>query len=131
MQDFPFTALATLVALLVYFFMGLRVGGARGKYKVAAPATAGDPMFERHFRVQMNTLEWLPIFLPALWLFAAYWGDVIAGALGGDWVLGRVIYMITYVADPKTRGLGFAIQGLTTLGLIGGSLWGLALSLLA
>ena len=39
---------------------------------------SGHPDFERAFRIQMNTLEWMPIFLPALWLFAIYIGDAIA-----------------------------------------------------
>ena len=31
----------------------------------------------------MNTLEWMPIFLPSLWLFAIYLSDAFAAALGG------------------------------------------------
>ena len=123
MHGFAHTALVTLLALIIYFVMGVRVARARGKYKVAAPATTGDPQFERHFRVQMNTLEWLPIFLPALWLAAASWGDQIAAEIGAVWVVGRVIYMVTYVADPKTRSAGFLIQALATLTLIGGALF--------
>lgn len=124
MDHFAWTALVTLLALVVYFFMGLSVGRARGRYKVAAPATTGDPVFERYFRVHMNTLEWLPIFLPSLWLFAAYRGDQVAASLGAVWVVGRILYMASYVRDPKSRSAGFAIQGLAALALLIGALVG-------
>jgi len=41
----------------------------------------------------MNTLEWLPVFLPSLWLFAVYVSDAIAGGIGLVWIIGRVFYM--------------------------------------
>jgi glutathione S-transferase len=129
MHGFAHTALVTLLALIIYFVMGVRVARARGKYKVAAPATTGDPQFERHFRVQMNTLEWLPIFLPSLWLFALYWDDRIAALIGVFWVIGRFLYMTSYVRDPKSRGLGFGIQGLAALVLLFGALIGVARAL--
>jgi glutathione S-transferase len=107
---FPFTALVTCLAVLVYFLISFRVGQARGTYSVKAPATAGHPDFERIFRVQMNTLEWMPIFLPALWLFAIYLSDAIAAVLGLVWVVGRILYMTGYVEAANKRGSGFAIQ---------------------
>jgi glutathione S-transferase len=123
--------LVTLLALIVYFAMAMAVGRARAKYKVAAPATTGDPMFERYFRVHMNTLEWLPIFLPSLWLFAFYWGDQVAASLGAVWVVGRVLYMSSYARDPKSRSAGFAIQGLAALALLIGALVGAAQGVIA
>jgi glutathione S-transferase len=114
----PLTSLVTLGAVILFFVMALRVGKARGTYNVPAPATSGDPIFERHFRVQMNTLEWLAMFLPALWLGAVWHSDVVAAGLGLVWIVGRIIYMVAYVADPKTRSLGFVVQMLATLSLI-------------
>ena len=35
---------------------------------IDAPAMTGHPEFERAVRAHANTLEWLPIFLPSLWL---------------------------------------------------------------
>ena len=67
---FHLTALVTCLALMVYFLTAARVSKARATFGIKAPAIAGNPDFERVFRVQMNTLEWLPIFLPVLWLFA-------------------------------------------------------------
>jgi glutathione S-transferase len=129
MQAYTFTALITLIAIATYFYMGLRVGGARGKYNVAAPATTGDPIFERHFRVHMNTLEGMPLFLPSLWLFAGYWGDVLAAAIGAVWIIGRVIYMVTYVADPSKRSVGFLTQFLAFVVLFFGSLAGVVMAI--
>lgn len=131
MQDYAWTALVTLVALIVYFIISMSVGRARYTYKVEAPAVVGHDKFERHFRAQMNTLEWLPIFLPSLWLFAVCWGDQLAAGIGAFWPLGRMLYMIGYVRDPKARGIGFAMQGLSALALLIGALIGVVQTLLA
>ena len=69
------TALVTLLSIAVYFWADLSVGKARGTFQIKAPATTGDPNFERIFRAHQNMLEWMPIFLPALWLFALYLSD--------------------------------------------------------
>jgi uncharacterized membrane protein YecN with MAPEG domain len=66
MMQHRWTALVTLLALLVYLWMGAQVGRARGKCGIDAPAMTGDPLLERAVRVQTNTLEWLPIFLVSL-----------------------------------------------------------------
>ncbi len=130
MHEYAWTTLITLLALIVYLLTGVGVARARGKFKVAAPATTGDPQFERHFRVQMNTLEWLPIFLPSLWLFASFWGDAIAAGVGAFWIIGRLVYMSSYVRDPKSRSPGFGIQGLSALVLLAGALIGVVQTLL-
>ncbi|WP_116811239.1 MAPEG family protein [Steroidobacter cummioxidans] len=120
----PFVAIVTVLALLQFFWLGLQVASARTKYGVAAPATTGHAVFERHFRVQMNTLEQLLMFLPALWIFATYISPLWAAALGVVFILGRAIYAISYVRDPKTRALGFALTALPNLAmLIGIVIW--------
>ena len=48
--------IVTMLALIEFIWLGVRVGGARAKYSVPAPATTGDEMFERHYRVHYNTL---------------------------------------------------------------------------
>jgi glutathione S-transferase len=108
---YHFTALVTCLSLLAYFLISFQVGKARQTYGIKAPAVSGNPDFERIYRVQMNTLEWMPIFLPALWLFAIYVGDAVAAALGVVWIVGRVLYLIGYAKAVNKRGLGFAIQG--------------------
>jgi glutathione S-transferase len=58
----------------------------------------------------MNTLEWMPIFLPSLWLFAIYISDPIAAGLGLVWIAGRILYMTGYSQAANKRGRGFGIQ---------------------
>ncbi|MDH4386917.1 MAG: MAPEG family protein [Caulobacter sp.] len=116
-------AIATLLSLLVYVWMIMRVGGARRRSGINAPAMTGDPDLERHIRVHLNTLEWLPIYLPSLWLFALAWGqDLLAAGLGGVWMLGRILYALGYVKDPGKRELGFMIQMLAVAILLFGAL---------
>jgi glutathione S-transferase len=105
------TALVTCLSILMYFLISFQVGKARTTYGIKAPAISGNPDFERIFRVHMNTLEWMPIFLPALWLFAVYISDAIAAALGIVWIAGRIVFMIGYAKAANKRGPGFAIQG--------------------
>jgi len=114
---YHFTALVTLLAVLVYFYSSILVSRARGKFGVKLPAISGNPDFERVFRAQMNTLEWLPIFLPSLWLFAIYLSDGVAAAIGLVWVIGRILYVLGYAKAVKQRGPGFAIQALATIAL--------------
>jgi uncharacterized membrane protein YecN with MAPEG domain len=122
-MSFPHaTAIVTLLALLAYVWMGVRVGGARRTSGIDAPAMSGDPMLERYLRVQGNTLEWLPIFLGSLWLFAHYWGDLPAAVLGLVWIVGRVLYALGYSADANKRELGFLVQMVATAVLLFGAL---------
>lgn len=122
MQTHALTAIVTLLSLLTYFWISFRVGAARARYGVAAPATTGHPDFERRFRAQQNTLEWLPIFLPSLWLFAIYWSDLAAAVLGLVWIAGRILYALGYAKEAGARGVGFAIQALAALALLVGAL---------
>ena len=109
---YHFTALVTCLAILFYFFTSIRVARARAAFGIKAPAISGNPDFERVFRVQMNTLEWMPIFLPSLWLFAIYNSDAIAAVVGLVWIVGRVLYMTGYSQAAEKRGPGFCIQSL-------------------
>jgi glutathione S-transferase len=117
-----FTALVTLLAVMFYFYTSTQVARARIKFGVKLPAISGNPDFERVFRVQMNTLEWLPIFLPSLWLFAVYVSDTIAAIIGLVWIAGRIVYMIGYTEAVPKRSPGFFIQASATGVLLLGSL---------
>jgi glutathione S-transferase len=119
---YHFTALVTLLAVLFYFFTSTRVARARVAYGVKVPAISGNPDFERVLCVQMNTLEWLPIFLPSLWLFAIYVSDQIAAVLGLVWIAGRIVYMIGYMQAAGRRGPGFLIQAAACAVLLFGPL---------
>ncbi len=116
------TAIVSLLALLLYVWMGVRVGQGRGRYKIEAPAIHGHPDFERLVRIQANTLEWLPIFLTALWLFAVYWNDKVAAVLGLVWIVGRFLYMSGYARQASARSTGFLIQMAATAVLLFGAL---------
>src|SRR6202171_2262688 len=107
---FHFTALVTCLAILFYFFTSSQVSKARAAFGIKAPAITGNPDFERVFRVQMNTLEWMPIFLPSLWLFAIYISDWLAALFGLVWIAGRILYLTGYSQAAEKRGPGFAIQ---------------------
>jgi glutathione S-transferase len=121
MMAHRWTALVSILAVLVYFWMSLQVGKARGKTGIHAPAMTGDPLLERAVRVHMNTLEWLPIFLVGLWLFAVYCNELIAAGLGVVWIVGRLIYSAGYMADPGKRSAGFFIQLLAAAVLLLGA----------
>jgi glutathione S-transferase len=122
-----YTALVTCLAVLFYFYASIRVGMARETFGIKAPATTGNPDFERVFRVHMNTLEWMPIFLPSLWLFAIYISDVAAAALGLVWIAGRILYMTGYSQAAEKRSVGFGVQWLAAtalwLGALGMIIW--------
>ena len=124
---YHFTAFVTCLAILFYFFTSVQVSRARAAFGIKVPAITGNPDFERVFRVQMNTLEWMPIFLPSLWLFALYINDALAAALGLVWIAGRVLYMTGYSQAAAKRGLGFGIQAaaaiLLWLGALGAIIW--------
>ena len=121
------TALVTCLAIAFYFYTSILVSRARAKFGVKLPAISGNPDFERVFRVQMNTLEWMPIFLPSLWLFAVYISDPIAAAIGVVWIVGRVLYVVGYSQAVAKRGRGFAIQAFAAIvlwvGATGAIVW--------
>ena len=118
------------VALLQYLAFGFMVGAARAKYGVAAPAISGNEIFERHFRVQQNTLEQLVVFLPAIWLFGTYLNPVWAAILGVVFILGRALYAASYIRDPKARSAGFGLTFLPTIILLLGGAYGAVRTLL-
>ena len=117
-----YVAIVSALALLVYMYMAFQVGSGRGKYKVEAPAISGNPTWERLYRVQLNTVEQLVVFLPALWIFAYLGNPVWAAAIGLVFVIGRVIYMLAYVKDPGSRTLGFGLGFLANIVLVVGVL---------
>jgi len=119
-----YPALVTLLALLVYFWIMIRAGAARGKHGIKAPAITGHPDFERKLRVQQNSLELLIMFIPSLWIFSLTIQVLVGAALGLIFVLGRIIYALSYTANPEKRSLGFGLSILPTLILLIGGLVG-------
>ena len=126
MNIYPYAAAVTLLVLLLLFATAASVGRARGRYGVKAPATSGHEMFDRAFRIQMNTLENTVQMLPALWLCAIYANDRLAGLLGLVWLLLRIWYALAYQRDPAKRGAAFGLSSLAFAALWLGAAWGLA-----
>jgi len=119
---YQLTGLVTLLSILFYMVTLTQVGRARQTFAIKAPATSGNLDFERVFRVQMNTLEWMAVFLPSLWLFAIYINDAAAAALGLVWIAGRILYLIGYSKAAEKRNIGFQIQALVCVALWLGAL---------
>jgi glutathione S-transferase len=122
-----YTAIVTLLSVLFYFFLATRVAAARGKFNVKLPAISGHPDFERIYRVHSNTLEWMPIFLPLLWLCANYFSDRIAAVLGLVWIGGRAVYFTGYSEAVEKRLPGFFIQSAACVLLLIGAVVGITM----
>jgi uncharacterized membrane protein YecN with MAPEG domain len=124
-----FVHLVIGVALLEFLYFGFAVGRAREKYGVKAPATTGNEMFERYYRVQMNTLEQLIVFIPGIVLFAHYIEPRVAAVVGVFFLIGRAWYFSQYVRDPSKRTAAFGLSFLPVLILLLGGLIGAVLCL--
>jgi glutathione S-transferase len=128
---FIYPALITALTMILFAVTTRMVGVARGRYKVEPPSTSGHPDFERYYRVQMNTLEQLVLFLPSLWLFAIFISPIWATYLGAVWLIGRVMYARGYYAETKKRILGFIVGIVVSGVLLFGGIIGMLLELIA
>jgi glutathione S-transferase len=124
-----FVHLVIGAALLEFLYFGFAVGRAREKYGIKAPATTGNEMFERYYRVQVNTLEQLIVFIPSIVLFAWYIEPRVAAVAGAFFVIGRAWYFGQYVRDPRKRTAPFALSLLPVLFLLLGAMGGAVLRL--
>jgi len=120
-------SIVAALALVEYAVFFILAGRARGRYGVAAPATTGHPIFERYFRVQLNTVEQLVIFLPALFMCAYFANEGMASALGLVFILGRALYARAYIVDPAKRGPGFLLTIASNFLLLLGGIVGVIL----
>lgn len=110
MQAYYSVSIITLLTGLVCFGMAVTVARAHAKTGILAPTMTGNAYLERCIRAHTNTLEWIPMFLPALWLFAVYWSPLWASILGSVWIAGRILYFLGYVVAPEKRFPGFFLQ---------------------
>ncbi|HXO14966.1 MAG TPA: MAPEG family protein [Steroidobacteraceae bacterium] len=127
----PLVHLVITLALVEFFLFGVAVARARARYNILAPATTGNEVFERYFRVQMNTLEQLIIFVPSVLLFARYLNTYVAAALGVVFLIGRALYFQGYVRAPQARHIGFILTVAPNLALLTGAIIGAIVALSA
>ncbi len=118
------TAIVIALALLEYSVITILCGRARARCGLVAPATSGDPIFERYFRAQQNTLEQLIVFVPAMLLFDRYVSVPIGAGVGLVFIVGRAFFARGYYRDPPTRASGFGLSLLSNLVLLLGGLIG-------
>lgn len=118
-------AVIIILALIEYLVLAAMVGRARLQYHVPAPATTGDPIFERYFRVHQNTLEQLVVFVPALILFADYVNVLIGIILGALFIIARAVYAMGYIRDPEKRAAGATASFIVNAILLIGALIGI------
>jgi glutathione S-transferase len=116
--------IVTALALLQFVLFGFKVGKARTRYGIAAPAISGHATFERYFRVQQNTLEQLIVFIPGLYLYSRYFNPAVAAAIGVVYLIGREVYAATYVKDPAKRSLGYGLTFVPMMVLVIGGIVG-------
>ena len=126
-----FVALVTCLLLLQYMAFMMMCGKARAQSDLVAPAVTGDENFERAYRVQMNTIEQLVIALPAMWVSAMYFMPMVAAALGLAFFLGRLLYRIAYMSDPKKRAPGMLIGFVANIALVLTAIWGAISSMMS
>lgn len=125
-----YVALVTVLMIMqLMYFMG-RVGAARVKHDIKAPAMTGHEDFDRANRVHQNTIEQLILILPAMWVCAQYASANVAAIAGLVFILGRFVYGAKYVADPESRGIGMGIGFLAIIVCVLGALWGVVSGLL-
>jgi uncharacterized membrane protein YecN with MAPEG domain len=100
----------------------------RGKHSIKAPAVSGHEEFDRMFRVQQNTMEQLVAFVPALWIFGYIVNPLWGAGIGLVFIIGRFIYRTSYLKNPDSRGLGFALTFIPTVVML---VWSLIVALLS
>jgi glutathione S-transferase len=130
LQAFPYSSIVTALALVEYTIFVWMTGRARGRLGVPAPTTTGNTSFERYFRIQGNSVEQLVVFLPGMFLFAAFVSDAVAAGLGLVFILGRALYARAYISDPARRGPGFGLTLLANVILALGALVGAVVAVL-
>ena len=131
MNPIVYPGMVTALAVLLYTLFTMNAGRNRAKHNILAPAIAGHEAYERAFRVQMNTLEHMAIFLPALWLYGYSISHQWAAGIGLVWIAARILYAVAYLRDPKKRLPGMVGTLGSELWLLLGGLYGFTLLMLA
>lgn len=100
----------TLAVLLTYSRSITAMGAARREHKVAPPRMDGPAEFQAAARAQQNTLEYLVMIVPLIWMNALLIPVVgsVAAFLGSlTWSYYRISYIRGYIQSPEKRLRGF------------------------
>jgi glutathione S-transferase len=133
LEELLYPSLGTIIVIILYLFQSKNVARGRLKYNVPAPKTMGhNDNFDRIFRVHLNTLEQMPIFLPLLWIFAVLINPLYSFILSIIWSIGRIGYTVGYYKSAEGRHnlvayLSDAVNAIFLFGIIwviGGRLLG-------
>ena len=124
-------AIVTSLALMQVAYFAFMVGAARQKYGAPAPAMTGPEEFLRAFRVHMNTVENIVIFIPAMWLFGYFIDPMWAAGIGVVFIISRFMYRSAYLKDPSGRSLAFGISFLVNTVLVVGTIVKASMNLLS
>ncbi|XP_070552510.1 microsomal glutathione S-transferase 2-like [Ptychodera flava] len=103
LEDIVFPAIISILAAYQLGNFARAVGKQRAKHKIKPPATTGEPSFERALRAQQNTVEFMPMFLSALWVDALFFNPVISFVIGLVYLYARHQYFASYVEDAEKR----------------------------
>ena len=76
--------------------------------------------------IKMNSIENAVVFLPALWILAAFVSDRVAAVAALLWLAGRVWYALSYQREPASRRPSFVFSTLIYVTTWLGALWGIA-----
>jgi glutathione S-transferase len=125
-----YVAMVTGLILLQLFWFSLQVAKVREAHECPAPAMTGPPEFERAYRVHMNTIEQLVILIPSMWMFAYFVRPDVAAGLGIVFLVGRLLYRNSYLADPSSRTIGFMVGFLAMMIMLVGSMIGAGMTLI-
>ena len=110
-----------VIAMIEYSVMILVVGATRVKFGVLPPEVKGNQTWDRLYRIQVNTAEQLVLFIPSLLLFATTVSPLWAARLGCVFLVGRIVYALTYLRDPRTRIPGAILSSFTSYFFVLGS----------
>ncbi|ESP04392.1 hypothetical protein LOTGIDRAFT_204965 [Lottia gigantea] len=109
LEDIVLPGTVSIFAALQLTRIAKKVGVMRGKFKIAFPATTGEPTFERAFRAQQNTLEFMPIFMPCLWVSGIFFHPVPSALAGVVYLYSRHRYFEGYIKSVEDRLPGFKL----------------------
>lgn len=115
----PTTLCLTAAALVINFWLGMRIGKLRHTHGVSV-GDGGNELIMRRMRAQLNFVEQTPLILIAIGLveLAGKGGAWLAPA-GAIFMIGRICHAIGMDGNFKAgRGIGMLTGMLLTLALV-------------